>query len=314
MRMVPEGSRIRSVFGLGDLFVLITVAMWASSFTVIKSAYDEFTPLAFAAVRFVVASLGMLTLLAILRRPLAVARADLLRAAIVGVFHVGLYQIFFSVGLQHTTASNSVLIISVSPVITALLVWLTRAEPITWRQWTGIGLALAGVFILVQAGSGPAGGHLKGDLITLLAAGSYAVTPVLVLPLLRRYATVTVMAIGMLFGTIVLLAAALPELARQTWDVTPAAWLQLGYAAIGAGTLGYLFWYEGIGRIGPTRVAAYSYLIPALGVLVAVAVLHETFTPAHVVGAIVAMIGVGLARWPTSHSARPEGKTVVIGE
>ena len=290
------------------------VVMWASSFTVIKSAYDEFTPLAFAAVRFVVASLGMLTLLAILRRPLAVARADLLRAAIVGVFHVGLYQIFFSVGLQHTTASNSVLIISVSPVITALLVWFTRAEPITWRQWAGIGLALAGVFILVQAGSGPAGGHLKGDLITLLAAGSYAVTPVLVLPLLRRYATVTVMAIGMLFGTIVLLVAALPELARQTWDVTPVAWLQLGYAAIGAGTLGYLFWYEGIGRIGPTRVAAYSYLIPALGVLVAVAVLHETFTPAHVVGAIVAMIGVGLARWPTSHSARPEGKTVVMGE
>ena len=305
---------MRSIFGLGDLFVLITVVMWASSFTVIKSAYDEFTPLAFAAVRFVVASLGMLTLLAILRRPLAVARADLLRAAIVGVFHVGLYQIFFSVGLQHTTASNSVLIISVSPVITALLVWFTRAEPITWRQWAGIGLALAGVFILVQAGSGPAGGHLKGDLITLLAAGSYAVTPVLVLPLLRRYATVTVMAIGMLFGTIVLLVAALPELARQTWDVTPVAWLQLGYAAIGAGTLGYLFWYEGIGRIGPTRVAAYSYLIPALGVLVAVAVLHETFTPAHVVGAIVAMIGVGLARWPTSHSARPEGKTVVMGE
>ena len=47
---------MRRVFGLGDLLVLITVVMWASSFTVIKSAYDEFTPLAFAAVRFAAAS------------------------------------------------------------------------------------------------------------------------------------------------------------------------------------------------------------------------------------------------------------------
>ena len=300
---------MRRVFGLGDVLVLTTVALWASSFTVIKSAYDEFTPLAFAGVRFVAATLAMLALLLVLRRPLAVARGDLLRAAIVGIFHVGLYQIFFSLGLQHTTASSSVLIISTSPVLTAFLVWVTRAEPITWRQGAGIGLALAGVFILVQGGDAPTGGgHLKGDLLTLLAAGSYAVTPVLVLPLLRRYATITVMAVGMLFGTLVLVAVALPELARQSWSVSTAAWAQLAYASLGAGTLGYLFWYEGIGRIGPTRVAAYSYLIPVLGVVLAVGVLHETFTRAHALGAIVAMAGVGLARWPTR--ARSEGRTL----
>jgi len=300
---------VRKVFGLGDLFVVITAVLWASSFTVIKSAYDEFSPLAFAAVRFVAATGGMLLLLPLLRRPLRVARRDLARAAVVGIFHVGLYQLFFSTGLRHTTATNSILIINISPVITALLVRLTGAEPITWRQGAGIGLAMLGTLTLVQAGGALSGGHLKGDLLTVLAAASYAVTPVMVLPLLRRYATITVMAVGMLFGTMVLVVAALPELLRQSWSVSTGAWAQLAYAAFGAGTLGYLLWYEGIGRIGPTRVAAYSYLIPVVGVTMAVVVLGEAFTAVHALGAVVTLAGVGLARWPARGRVE-EGKGV----
>ncbi|MGH7754364.1 MAG: DMT family transporter, partial [Gemmatimonadales bacterium] len=267
-----------------------------------------FLPLAFASVRFMAATGGMLLLLALLRRPLRVARADLLRAAVVGAFHVGFYQIFFSTGLRHTTATNSILIINISPVITAVMVWLTRAEPISWRHGAGIALAMLGTLTLTQAGGGLAGGHLKGDALTVLAAVSYAITPVLVLPLLRRYATITVMAIGMLFGTVLLTVVALPELLRQPWAVSAGAWAQLAYAAFGAGTLGYLLWYEGISRIGPTRVAAYSYLIPVIGVALAVAVLREPFTLAQALGAVVILAGVTLARWPAR--PREEGKGI----
>lgn len=300
---------MRRAFGWGDLFVIIVAGIWASSFTVIKSAYDEFLPLAFASVRFMAASVGMLLLLALLRRPLRVARGDLLRAAVVGVFHVGLYQIFFSTGLRYTTATNSILIINISPVITAVMVWLTRAEPISWRQGAGIALAMLGTLTLTQAGGGLAGGHLKGDALTIFAAVSYAVTPVMVLPLLRRYATIVVMTIGMLFGTVFLTIAAIPDLLRQSWDVSAGAWAQLAYAAFGAGTVGYLLWYEGISRIGPTRVAAYGYLIPVIGVTMAVVVLRETFTLTHTIGAVVILAGVTLARWPTRARAE-EGKGI----
>src|SRR3972149_11878439 len=202
----------RGAMGLGDVFVLITVVLWAASFTVIKSAYDEFTPLPSAAVRFVLASLGLLVIMRAWRQPIRIARGDLLRTAVVGVFHVGLYQLFFGLGLKYTTASNSVLIINTAPVFTALLVWLTRAEPITWRQVLGMLLAAAGVVVLVEAGGQLSSGHLKGDVLTLLATWSYAVTPVLVLPLYRRYGTLVVITVSMLFGTGVLLVAGLPGL------------------------------------------------------------------------------------------------------
>jgi len=294
----------RRAFGLGDLMVLATVLLWGASFTVIKSAYDEFTPLAFAGIRFVIASLGLLAILAILRHPLSVQRRDLARVAAVGLFHVAFYQIFFGVGLKYTTASNSVLIINTAPVITALLVWLTRAEPITWRQAMGIALASAGVILLVEASGGLSAGHLKGDLITMLAALSYAVTPMIVLPLYQRYSSLTIMTFGMVAGTVVLLIVGLPELARQSWTVSSIAWAQLVYAALGAGTLGYLFWYEGIRRIGPTRAAAYFYLIPPVGVITAVKVLHEPFGMLHLAGAFVIIAGVALTRWPAQRPAQ----------
>src|SRR3972149_11545423 len=148
----------RGAMGLGDVFVLITVVLWAASFTVIKSAYDEFTPLPSAAVRFVIASLGLLVIMLAWRQPIRIARGDLLRTAVVGVFHVGLYQLFFGLGLKYTTASNSVLIINTAPVFTALLIWLTRDERITWRQVAGMLLAAAGgVLPGAPGGAAPAG-------------------------------------------------------------------------------------------------------------------------------------------------------------
>jgi drug/metabolite transporter (DMT)-like permease len=296
----------RRAFGLGDVMALATVVLWGVSFTVIKSAYDEFTPLAFAGVRFVIASLALLLVLALLRQPLSVQRGDLARVAAVGLFHVAFYQIFFGIGLKYTTASNSVLIINTAPVITALLVWATRSEPITWRQAVGIALALAGVVLLVEASGSLSAGHLKGDVITMLAAVSYAVTPVIVLPLYQRYSSFTIMAYGMVAGTIVLLLVGLPEIARQSWAVSRVAWAQLAYAALGAGTLGYLFWYEGIRRIGPTRATAYFFLIPPVGVITAVTVLHEPFGVLHLVGAVVILAGVALTRWPAQRPQATE--------
>lgn len=302
--MAAAGARAGRL-GRGDVMALATVVLWGASFTVIKSAYREFTPLGFAGVRFAIAAAALLALLAVMRRPLTIARRDLARVAAVGASHVGLYQIFFSLGLQDTTASNSVLLINTAPAMTMALVWLTRSERVTARQVAGMLLAAAGVATLVAASGTISSGHLRGDLLTLLAAAAYATTPVVVLPLYRRYSTLTVMAGAMLVGAAMLLVVGAPELARQCWRLSSAAWLQLLYAAVGAGALGYVFWYEGIRRIGPTRTAAYSYLIPAVGVLSAVAILREPFGVLHGLGAVVTLAGVALARWPTASAGSP---------
>jgi drug/metabolite transporter (DMT)-like permease len=295
---------LRGRFGLGDAMALATVMLWGASFAVIKSAYGEFTPLAFTAVRFVLVSATLITLMALLKQPLRIARPDLPRVAAVGLSHIALYQIFFSVGLKYTTASNSILIINTAPVMTAVLAWVTRAERLSWRQWVGLLLAATGVAVLVQASGHISSGHLKGDLITLLGAISYAVMPIVILPLYQRYSTLAVMTVATAIGSVVLIAVGAPELAAQSWAISPRAWMAMAYAAFGAGVVGYVFWYEAIRRIGPARIAAYSYLMPPFGVLVAVLLLREPVSAQHVLGGLVAIAGVILARWPAARAAR----------
>jgi drug/metabolite transporter (DMT)-like permease len=191
------------------------------------------------------------------------------------------------------------LIINTAPVMTAVLAWVTRAERLAWRQWVGLVLAAIGVVILVRASGSISPGHLKGDLITLLGAMSYAATPIIILPLFRRYSTITVMAAATAFGSGLLLIVGLPELLRQSWAISARAWMAMAYAAFGAGVAGYVLWYEAIRRIGPARIAAFSYLMPPFGVLVAVLLLREAFGPYHLVGGLVTLLGVVLTRWPS---------------
>jgi drug/metabolite transporter (DMT)-like permease len=294
---------MRGRFGLGDVMALVTVMLWGASFAIIKSAYDEFAPLAFAALRFVLVSAALLALLAVLKQPFRFDRRDLPRVAAVGLSHIALYQIFFGIGLKYTTASNSILIVNTAPVMTAVLASLTRAQRLALRQWIGLLLAAIGVVVLVQASGRISAGHLKGDFITLLGAMSYAVTPILILPLYARYSTLTVMTAGTICGSTVLLLVGVPELLRQSWAISTGAWGAMAYAAFGAGVAGYLFWYEAIRRIGPARIAVYSYLMPPFGVLVAVLLLHETVGVQHVLGGVITIAGVILARWPTKELA-----------
>jgi drug/metabolite transporter (DMT)-like permease len=117
------------------------------------------------------------------------------------------------------------------------------------------------------------------------------------------------MTAGTLCGSIVLLIVGLPELLRQSWTISPSAWGAMAYAAFGAGVAGYLFWYEAIRRIGPARIAVYSYLMPPFGVLVAVLLLRDAFGFQHLIGGLITIAGVVLARWPrpSRSSAGPKG-------
>jgi len=58
----------------------------------------------------------------------------------------------------------------------------------------------------------------------------------------------------------------------------------------------YLFWYNGVRVIGPTRTSMYSNLQPIVAVLVAWPMLGETPTPWQIVGAVCIMGGLVLTR------------------
>ena len=97
------------------------VVVWGVNFAVVKRALATFPPLGFNALRFVLASLFVLAVLrsrGALQRPEA---RDIPRFIILGLVGNVLYQLAFILGLERTRAGNASLMLSLSPMFTALL-------------------------------------------------------------------------------------------------------------------------------------------------------------------------------------------------
>lgn len=72
----------------------------------------------------------------------------------------------FMIALTKTTVANTLIMLSISPLLTALLAWLILRQTIPQRTWLAIGAAFVGICIMFVQGVTAAGGqHLQGMLI-----------------------------------------------------------------------------------------------------------------------------------------------------
>ncbi len=283
-----------------DLVLFCVMPIWAAGFSVVKFALQEIGPLAFAAVRFLTSALLLLIWVLIAEGKPVIRREDWLRVSLLGLAQVGVYQIFFTVGLKYTTASNSSLLLGTIPVWTAIIAIAWRQERITPFQILGILLSFAGSALVIAAGNGNlalAWENFRGDILTVMAAILAAAAAVMSKPLLRRYSALRLMSISMISGSLFLLPFGLPEMVAQDWaQVSLGAWLALSYNIVLAGVLVWVIYFRSIGEIGATGTAVYNTLIPPMAVLVAILTLGERFTPWQALGAAVVLGGVMLTR------------------
>jgi drug/metabolite transporter (DMT)-like permease len=285
-----------------DLAALLVVTIWGINFVFTKSALDEFDPLAFTALRF----LGMLALgwgILLWRRwstsaDQRVARADLPRIALAGVLGYTLYITMSIIGQSYTTAFSSALLIATAPLFTALLLWGLRAERIGPGHLLGMLISLAGVvvFLAEKLQSGLTGAGI-GDLISLASAFFFAAYTVTNKPLLTRYPAPVITAYTMSIGTIPVILLALPAVFAQEWGaVSPAGWVTLGWSIVFPVYFAWTVWSWASARIGVARTAVFMYLVPIIGGLTSWLLLAEDFGPQKVLGALLTLAGLVLAR------------------
>src|SRR4030066_2048168 len=127
--------------------------IWGLNFTAVKGALEDFSPLAFNAVRFGTSSLILLSLLWLRERSISVRRKDLARFVMLGIIGNTVYQLFFINGIALTTATNSALILATTPLFIILFGAFLNVERVTNRVVQGVILSFVGV-VLIVFGSG----------------------------------------------------------------------------------------------------------------------------------------------------------------
>jgi len=138
---------------------------------------------------------------------------------------------------------------------------------------------------------------LEGDLLMVGAAVLWATYTVGSAGLVRRYGSLRATAWTLWSGTPVLVLLGTPSLLRTRWE-SMSAWIWVGVAYAGVFSVGvaYLLWYRGVSRLGTSRTAVYSNLVPVTALLTAWAWLGEVPTTWQVTGAAIILVGIYLAR------------------
>src|SRR5262244_4541557 len=191
-----------------ELALAFCTFLWGSTFVVVKNSLDQSSVFVFLAVRFSLAGLCM----AVFRwRVLRDLRRDEIFAGLrLGFFMFAGYA-FQTAGLQYTTASNSGFVTGSSVVLVPLLFALFWGHRLTAWVYAGALAAGIGLYYLTIPAQGVA--HLnRGDVLTFVAAASYAVHIILVSEYTRQHS-----------------ASALSVL--QVLSCAGLSWLMMGIAA-----------------------------------------------------------------------------------
>ena len=278
-----------------DAALVATILVWAVNFSVVKVALRHFTPMAFTSIRLVGASICFLTLARLSPGP-SLLPADRNRLVLLALVGHTFYQVLFIQGIHATTASNSAILLGLTPVFVALLSLFFSSDRPGAGAFLGIGVSLLGVYLVLHD-SPTAGGSLLGDGLTLAATFCWSLHTVLSQPIVARYGALKTSAYTISIGSLAFLPLGLPELYRMTPASIPAsAWWALGYSIIFSLVAAYCLWYFAVGRVGPTQTAIYSNLTPVAAMLVAYLALDEPVGKRKLVGAVVIFLGIYLVR------------------
>ncbi|MGB7122164.1 MAG: DMT family transporter [Bradyrhizobium sp.] len=157
--------------------------LWGATFVVVKDSLGYSSVFIFLAARFTLAALLMAAFRPHVFRTLK--REELIAGAALGFFMFGGYA-FQTAGLQYTTPAKSGFVTGSSVVMVPLLLGIFWGRRLTFWVYAGVFAAVFGLYFLTVPVEGVS--HLnRGDLLTFIAAGLYAMHIILVGDYTRRH-------------------------------------------------------------------------------------------------------------------------------
>jgi O-acetylserine/cysteine efflux transporter len=265
----------------------LTSIVWGLAFVATRWGLDGFTAAQLTALRFLIAALPVF----FVARPALPWR---MLAAIGTSLFAGQFLLLFLAfragmppGLAAVTQQTHVF-------LTVLLAAVLLGERPTRFQWTGMGLAACGLFVVGLT----VGADLPPLALALALAGalSWAVGNIL----LKRAQGVPMFPLVVWCSLVppipmLLLSAAVGE-PNLLSALAGASWRSLGAAAYlgGAATSAYALWGRLLGRYPATAVTPFALLAPVAGVLGSALAFGEVFPAARYGGMALVVAGVAV--------------------
>jgi drug/metabolite transporter (DMT)-like permease len=290
--------------------------IWSLNYATTKYAFERWSPIAFSGLRFATAGIALALFVRWREGGLGVDRSDVRLVVLCGIVGIFLNQLTFTYAVDYTAAANVALILAAAPAFAAVFAVMLGHERVRPAHWLALGVSLVGVGLVVVGGSGLAGFSLRGDLLAVGAALTWAAYTVMLRPLLGRYSAIRISALVILVGAVIMAPVTVVQVANQDFDslrrLDWAAWL---YSTIGPLLVTNWLYFRALHRVGAARATLYMYLQPFLGAVFAAWLLGEKLVAVQLIGGAVIVGGVALgravaARRPIVGEVEPPGEPI----
>ena len=283
---------------------LVLVALfWGGTFIAGRAIAQSLPPITAAWGRFLVATALLVPVAIRLEGGLPrLSRAQVVLTALLGLTGVFLYNFFFLRALAHIPAGRTALLVSLNPIVTALAAAVVFRERLGAWRWLGIAIALCGAAIIITRGDLVATLHDisrsigVGELSMLMAVLSWAAYTLLGRKALESLSPIGATTYAALWGLGFLTVGAMLEDGSIPWaDLGWQVWASIVYLGAFGTVVAFVWYYQGVRAIGPSRAAVFNNLVPAFGVILSFILLGEEILVSMVVGGVVTALGVSLA-------------------
>jgi drug/metabolite transporter (DMT)-like permease len=280
---------------------LVTVAMltWSSAYAAIAYGLGGFTPGEVAFARLLLGSICFVLWMRIRKLPLPPLPAwpPMLGLGVVGL---AVYHLCLNYAETRIASGTAAIIIALAPAATAAASALWLRERLSGRAVIGLGIALAGVVLVVLTSGRHVSFQPKAALV-LVSVLATAIYFTLQKPFSARYgaeAVTTVTFFGGVLGTLPF-ALGLPHALLSAPHSRIAALVWLGLAPT---FLGYLTWNMALHRASVSKVSSFIYSSTPIALLISWVWLGERPSGVTLIGAAIVVGGVIL----TNTRGRPK--------
>lgn len=269
----------------------LMAALWGYNWVVMKVALRYSGPLEFAALR---GGFGVLVLFGVL----VVLRVPLRPRHVVKTVWLGLFQTTGFVGLiswslASGAAGKSAVLAYTMPFWMLAFGWPFLDERLRGWQWAAVGLALAGLVLVLELWE--SSGTLMSSLLALAAGAAWGISVIIFkkIPVHTRDDLLSLTTWQMFYGVVPLIVAAwlVPERSIEWTSPFVAALL---YNIVGGMAVATLLWLYILQRLPATISSLSSLVVPIVGVLAAWIQLGEQPSVAEGLGMALILAALGL--------------------
>lgn len=296
MRGNANSIREQSGSVLFHVGAILTVIAWGVSFVSTKVLLDNgLRPAEIYVYRFVLAYIMVFAVCH--KRILSNSLRDELLFMVCGLCAGSIYFIAENTAIEYTLVSNVSLIVTTSPLITALLVgFIYKGEKFGKGTVVGSVIAFVGVACVIFNSSFVIKMNPIGDLLSLSAAVSWAIYSIVLKKLNALYSVMFISRKTFFYGII----TALPYMLFEPEMTSPLALLDMDilpnllFLGMFASMLAYVVWAQAVKRLGAVKASNYLYFSPIVTLVASVFFLGEQISVVGYAGCALILGGVWL--------------------